>query len=116
MLPNGFANLANDRPDLRDALSVIEAWCDKHQMLSAIDPRRIAHEVPLSPATLTEALFFLVDEGVLRQVYKFEAPDGSMLGEAYDDFLDVPDYLQNRFDEKVERQDGEVVPVFCEPC
>lgn len=112
MLPTGFANLAADRSPISDTIQLIDNWCQKHEELSAIDPRRLAKEQWVSPITLTEALLYLVDSGILRLVYRFETPQGYLLPDNYETEFKVPGKLQDRFDNPVNRWDGEIVPVF----
>ena len=116
MLPTNFEGLALKRPDLRDALQGIASWCDQHVDLPEIDLRRIAYDLPSDPKKLTNALSFLVEEGVLRRVYCFEHPDGYLLDQEYESYLDVPEELHDAFEQHtVHRWDGRIVPVFRGP-
>lgn len=112
MLPTGFAGTLGDPPGLVRAIESIDAWCAEHRQLPILDPRQIAHEVRIPAEDLTKALFFLVDKGLLRQVYQFQTPAGYLLADDFESFLDVPDELEDRYGETVQREDGEVVPVF----
>ena len=112
MLPTNFANLVTKPPDVHAQLEAIEQWCAAHRELAAIDPRRLANDVPIDPVALTKALFLLVEKGVLEQVYRFETPAGYLLPDDYKSYRDIPDELYDRYNEAVSKSSGKVIPVF----
>jgi hypothetical protein len=102
---------------VRGALSVIKKWCDEHDEFRAIDPRRLVNEpewtaLELCPGDLTNALFFLVEQGVLKQVYRFEPYNQGLVNVNYNSLRDIPEVIEDRMGRHVSRNDGRVVPVF----
>lgn len=113
MLPTNFANIAPKPSDFRSKLEALERWCAAHQELPVIDPRRLANDVPIDPVCLNNLLFFLVENGVLEQVYRFETPAGYFLPDEYKSYRDIPDELLDRYNHDViARESGRVIPVF----
>lgn len=113
MLSINFEPLASERPDLTDALKAIRDWCNHHEEVNYIDPRRVAAEAHLPPLRLVTVLQELVDTGYLQPIFRFETPAGYMLPGGFQAFVDIPDELTDtRTNLPVNRWDGTIVPMF----
>jgi hypothetical protein len=112
MSPSNFERIANEQPQYRQFLQLIQKWLQANKGRS-IDPRRLAKALPsIEPVTLASGLQLLVQAGVLRQVFKVLAPSGSLTDQEFEDLTTIPEQLPDRFQHYFPTADADIVPVF----
>ena len=104
--------LINSHPESKKALRKLEAWLNKRGLAGDITPRELARNVPVAPTELATALSILVDEGILRRVYRAQKPNGVMLVGEFSDPREIPATLPDRGEHYFDTSDADVVPVF----
>ncbi len=113
MPQTSFADLAREHPELRSALSRIGAWLDEHTGTNMVDPRTLARQIQgVSSGDLARSLLILAAAGFLVRVYKVVTPSGVFAEGDYADPTRVPDRVEDRFHNKFETAESDIVPVF----
>ncbi len=108
-----FENLINERPDLEIPLRAIGDWREQNSSLPSIDPRRVARASKVTYEQLARAFVFLCEKGIIQLRFRFESPEGALLGDNYETPDAVPWSYPDYENRMVERHD--VVPVFLMP-
>jgi hypothetical protein len=115
MLPNNFADLMRDHPELSHVWSRLDDWVRKHPTRRVIDPKALARNLrDVSPQQLMAALQVLVSHKLIRPVFVIEAPNGQILSGIYDSPMDVPNRVPGTFEEWIETDDASIVPAYVE--
>jgi hypothetical protein len=116
MLSIDFETLAQKYPDLQDAWRGLKAWVKSHPKISYIDTRSVAREIQMDhpdPSTLTAALNRLKEQAGLKQVYwVFDPKSNQFLRGEWKRFDDVPEQIQDSFDNYVAIENLRIVPVL----
>lgn len=112
-----FDALANEHPELRQALRVLQVWMEKNRNIHLIVPRILYREISkvepeIKPETLARALRVLTREGLLQQVYKVVTPNGVLAEGEFDDPTQIPSRLPDRREKYFDTDDSDVIPVF----
>jgi hypothetical protein len=117
MLPSNYDSIAADRPSLEPVLRDIASWVRSHADWNLIDPRILSKDLRhVDPARLSAALDALVDAGMLQQVFMVALPPAGVLAYGqYHSLDDIPDRINNRFEQPVETADGDIVAVLTAP-
>lgn len=97
---------ANER-----TLRSLEDWLNKHQE-KTIYLAELVRDVPADSAELADVLTLLVNEGILRRVYKVIAPSGVLTDEEFDDPTRIPARLPDRWEHYFDTAESDVMPVF----
>lgn len=109
-----FGNLANERPDLGQVWTFLDGWIQEHPRVDAIEIGRLARAgKAIDASELAEALTYLVDMGLVREVFRVVDLDGTLLGEDYATPEDVPSTVLNRGREhRITTAETDIVPVY----
>ncbi len=113
MLPSNFDTLAAERPDLGPTLIRVSEWVHSHPDWNVIDPRELARQLrDVDSYALALALRYLVQKGVLRQVYMVVTPSGVLADGEYTDLRSVPERVRDRFNNPFETAEADIVPIL----
>lgn len=116
MLPNNFDDLARSakQPQLVDALVRIGAFIRAHPKRMSVDTRQLTNLYD-DRIAVARAIVFLVDAGVVRQLYAVTTPSGSLAPDFFIEPADIPERLPDRFNVYFETADQDIVPVLVPP-
>lgn len=106
-----FDALVSEHPESERTLRLLEDWLNKHQE-KTIYLAELVRDIPADSGQLADALTVLVDEGVLRRVYKVITPSGVLSDDEFDDLKKIPARLPDRWEHYFDTAESDVMPVF----
>ncbi len=94
-------------PELRLELEKVRDWLDKRKRVRFIEPGRLLREIEGADLVkIALALNFLKQNHYLRQVFRVQAPNGTILEGDYDSPTKIPKSVPDQFHREMIDTDG----------
>jgi hypothetical protein len=100
--------LAEQHPDLREAIRRVGAWLTEHPN-QIIIPSKVGG---VDAFALASALMLLTRKGFLHRLYKVKTPSGVYADGEFEDVAAIPPRLADRFNNYFDTADADITPVF----
>jgi hypothetical protein len=111
--PISFEALASKNGPLQREILRVAEWVGQHSDWDLLDPKILSRDLrDLDPARLAIALGALVDIGAFQRVYKVVTPSGVLAEGEFDDPLNIPERVRDRWGRCFETADSDIIPVF----